>query len=133
MTTGTTASRNFESGNVISRTAGGAIPAYSMVKLDSTEGQVVVTAATTDIAIGVALNTAASGEEVQVQTAGVAPVLVSAAIALAAEVMPNSSGNVTTATGAVRVCGIAESATDTAGQLARIRLCCPSLKALAQS
>ena len=41
--------------------AGEAITAGRALKLDSTEGQVVHTTAITDIVIGVALNTVASG------------------------------------------------------------------------
>ena len=133
MATGTTAHTDFESENIIERTAGGTIAAGSAVMLHTTEGQVVVTDGNTVYAIGVALNTVASGEKVKVQTAGVAKVLVSAGIALGALVMPGASGKIATASGAVSVMGLAESLTDTDGQFARVRLQCPSVKALAQS
>lgn len=133
MATGTTAKRDPESENYIERIAGGTITAGCAVMLHTTEGQVVVTDGNTAIAIGVALNTVSSGEVCKVQTAGIVPATVSAGIALGAEVMPGADGKVATASGAVRVMGIAETLTDTDGQKCQLRLCCPAVKALAQS
>lgn len=133
MATGTTAYSDPETENVIERKAGGAIGAGEVVMLDSTEGQVVVTTGNTSIAIGVAKNTVGSGEKVKIQTAGLAKVKVSAGIALGAEVMPGANGKIATASGAVRVMGVAESLTDTDGQFARVRLALPAVKQLAQS
>lgn len=131
MTTGTTASRNFESGNVCTRTAGGTIPYGALLKLDTTEGQVIVTTAITDLVVGVSMGVYSSGERCEMQTGGVAPVLVGEAIALGAEVMPigTGGGKGASASGATaRSVGVAESATDTDGQYARVRLCIPNVK-----
>jgi predicted RecA/RadA family phage recombinase len=125
MTTGTTAYRDLELGNVTTRKAGAAITAGMVVKLDTTEGQVVKCTAITDKVFGVALNTVASGELVEVQRRGVAKVICGAAIALGAEVMPDSgvAGSVITAAGATAIsCGVAESQSDTLGQLVRVDL-----------
>lgn len=123
MTTGTTASRNLESGNVCTRTAGGTIAYGSLVMLDTTEGQVVVTTGITDVPIGVAMQTVSSGDAVDIQTGGVAPVLISAAVALGAQVMPGASGKAATAAGATAYSiGLAESQGDADGQLIRVRL-----------
>jgi hypothetical protein len=124
MTTGTTAYRDPEEMHVTTRKAGAAISAGMLVKLDSTEGQVVKTTAITDSPIGVALNTVGSGEECRIQTGGVVKVLISAAVSLGAQVMPDSgtAGSAITSSGATAVsCGIAESQGDTAGQFIRVR------------
>lgn len=123
MTTGTTAYIDYETENVVERKAGAAITRGELLKLDSTEGQVVKTTAITEIVFGVALNTAASGEKVKVQRRGVAKVLISAAVALGAEVMPGANGKAATAAGATAVsCGVAESQGDADGQLIRVDL-----------
>jgi predicted transcriptional regulator len=135
MATGTTAKRSYESGNVTTRIAGGTIPKGALVMLHSTEGQVVVTTAITNTPIGVALNAAASGEIVEIQTGGVCQVLVAAGIALGAQVMPDGSGGGKAATAAgatAQSCGLAETLTDTDGQFAQIRFL-PSLKGPANS
>jgi hypothetical protein len=125
MTTGTTASRNYESGNVCTRTAGGTIPYGALVKLDTTEGQVIVTTGITDVPIGVSMGTYASGDRCEIQTGGVAPVLIAAAVSLGAQVMPDSGGGgkCATSSGATAVSiGLAESQGDTDAQLIRVRL-----------
>lgn len=125
MTTGTTAYNDFETGNVTTRKAGGAITRGCLLKLHSTEGEVVVTTAITDIVFGVALNTAASGEMVQVQRRGVAKVLIGEAVALGAAIMPigAATGKAATAAGATAIsCGVAESQGDADGQLIRVEL-----------
>lgn len=123
MTTGTTAYTDYETENVTERKAGGAITRGCLVMLDTTEGQVVVTTGITNLVFGVALNTVASGEKVKVQRRGVAKVLISAAVALGAQVMPGANGKAATAAGATAVsCGIAESQGDTDGQLIRVDL-----------
>ena len=57
--------------------AGGTIPVNTLVKLDSTAGQVVVTTAITSLAIGAAMNSAVAGGLVQVQHGeeGLSPLL----------------------------------------------------------
>ncbi len=121
----TAASNNLESGNVNTYIAGGAIPVNSCVMYDSTEGQVVVTTGITVLCIGVALNTAASGELVQIQTRGVAKVLTSGICTLGVEVVPGASGKCVTnaAAGATAVSfGIAEQTTTADGTVLRVRL-----------
>lgn len=129
---------NFNSLNVsnMSFIAGGAVGINRAVKLDSTEGQVVVTSAITDIAIGVATNSAASGEMVSVQLFGKAKAVASAAISVAAEVMPTGSGSgkVATASGATAVSmGVALSAAGADGDTIEILLACPNVRGSANS
>lgn len=124
MTTGTTAYRDPEAEHVTTRKAGGSITAGHLVKLDTTEGQVIKTTAITDVAIGVSLDTVASGDMVRIQTGGVCKVLIAAAVALGAQVMPDggTNGQCATSSGATAVsCGIAESQGDTQGQMIRVR------------
>lgn len=133
MTTGTTASRNLESGNVATRTAGGAIGYGALLKLHTTEGQVVVTTAITDVVVGVSMGTYASGDRVEMQTGGVAPVLIASAVALGAQVYADAGGSGKAAGAAspgatASSCGLAESQGDADGQLIRVRLCIPNLK-----
>lgn len=130
------ATNNLESGSVNVYVAGGAIEANRLVKYDSTEGQVVVTSAITDIAIGVSLTKAASGQNVEVQTRGVAKVTVSDVVAIGAQLMPTSSGSgkAVTAAGATAVsCGVAEQVSAADGEIVRVRLCTPNLKGPANS
>ncbi len=54
--------------------AGGTIVANTILKFDSADDTVVPAAGATDLAMGVALNAAASGERVDVQLAGIAEV-----------------------------------------------------------
>ncbi len=98
--------------------AGGAIPAKSAVKWSAIDsgGQraVVVTTAITEDVIGFALNTAASGEQVDVVTGNgvIVKGICSAGITAGAQVMPTASGGgkVSTAAGATaKSCGIAMS------------------------
>lgn len=123
MTTGTTAYADYETENICERKAGGAITRGTCLKLDTTEGQVVVTTAITDVVFGIALDTVASGEKVRVQKRGVAKVLISAAVALGAQVMPGANGKCATAAGATAISfGVAESQGDTDAQLIRVDL-----------
>lgn len=125
MTTGTTAKRDYESGNVTSKIAGGTIPRGALVKLHSTEGQVVVTTAITDAVAGVAINAASSGEVVEIQRSGVAIVLAGEAIALGAQIMPigTGGGKAATASGATAVsCGLAETQVDADAQFVQVDL-----------
>ena len=72
--------------------AGGTIVKNRLVKLDSTAGQVIACTAITDIPVGVAKESASSGDMVAIQIAGVAQITASAAVSLGAEVMPTASG-----------------------------------------
>lgn len=76
----------------ISFIAGGSITKDTLVKMDTTAGQVVVTTAITDMAIGAALKTVSSGEIVPVQIFGVAKLTAKAAITTNVEVMPDGAG-----------------------------------------
>lgn len=121
----TAATRNLESGNVTTYIAGGAIPYGSCVMYDSTEGQVVVTTGITVKCIGVAMNTAASGEQVEVQTSGVAPTLTSGICTVGVGVVPGASGKCVTEAGAGATAmsfGIAEQTTTADGTVLRVRL-----------
>jgi len=127
------AAPNLETGHVATYIAGASIAANTLVKMDSTEGQVINTAAITDVAIGVALNTVASGEQVQVQTSGVAKILTTAvAIAtIGSQVMPDGGGGgkIAVAAGATAVSvGLTEQAA-AGSDVIKVRLCVPNLKA----
>jgi hypothetical protein len=131
------AAPNLETGHVATYTAGAAIAANTLVKLSTTEGSVINTAAITDIAIGVALNTCASGDQCQVQVSGVAKVLTTAvAIAtVGTQVMPAAAGGglIEAAAGATAVSvGLTEQAA-TGSDVIKVRICCPNLKAPANA
>lgn len=130
----TTAIQNFQEKGRNTKIAGGAIEANRFVKLDTTQGQVIACTAITDVAIGVSLNKAASGESVQIQTQGEAKVATSAAVAINDQVMCTASGagKCSTAAGATaRSVGLATSATGgTDGELATVLLCVPNLNAV---
>ena len=72
--------------------AGGVIPVNTLVMLDSTAGQVVVTTGITSLAIGAAMNSAVAGGLVQVQQYGIAKLTAKSAITLGDQVMPVGSG-----------------------------------------
>lgn len=84
---------NFMGTKPFTMKAGGAITANRAVMLDA-NGDVVVTTAITDKVIGIALQTVASGEDVEILTVnGVkAKVTTSAAVAIGADVMPTAAG-----------------------------------------
>jgi|CXWL01.1.fsa_nt_gi hypothetical protein len=106
--------------------AGAAIPQYSAVKLHSVEGQVVVTAAITDVTIGFAQDSAAAaGDPVSVATVAgtIAKGIASAAITLGDSVMPGASGKVATAAGVTaKDCGTALKAATADGNVIPILL-----------
>ena len=106
------------------------------MKLDSTEGQVVVCDAITDKAIGVSLHAASSGDTIEIQTGGLAEIEVSAAVALGAEVMCTAagSGKCSTSAGATaRSVGLAENLGSNDGEFIRVRLAVPNLGGPANS
>lgn len=80
--------------------AGGTITKDQVVKLDSTEGQVVAGAAVTDLIIGTAAEGASSGDPVDVYVYGVQLCVAGAAVALGDQLSPTSAGQVITASGA---------------------------------
>lgn len=96
---------------VVTMKAGGAITANRLVKLDSTEGQVVVTTAITDVVFGVALNTVASGAAVSIEVGPTTTkVTAGATITVGQQLMPLASGagKVAVSAGATAVdCGTA--------------------------
>lgn len=96
--------------SLISFIAGGSIEKDRAVKLDSTANQVIASTAITDVIIGFATHSASSGESVAVQTFGKAKAVISASVALNAQLMPTASGagKVSTAAGATaKSCAIA--------------------------
>ena len=98
--------------------AGATIVKNRLVILDSTAGQVISSAAITQVPVGVALEAASTGDTVAVQTDGVAMLTVAAAVSLGAEVSSNSStgGKVIASSGATAVSvGIALAAAATDG------------------
>lgn len=109
--------------------AGGTISKGNILKLDTTAGQVVKTTAITDFVIGVALNDASSGDQVNVATGGIVKVIAAAATTLHAELMPHGStnGQVADAAGATaRSIGVGLAAAGAAGDVIEMFLThCP--------
>ena len=106
--------QNFITGNVIEMEAEAAIVVRRLVKLGTAAGQVIHTAAITDVVVGVSLNSCAAGERVQIQTSGVAEVECASAVTYLDQVMPvgTGAGKVATAAGATaKSCGQAGGAT----------------------
>lgn len=129
-------SNNYETSNVISRIAGGTIAARRLVKLDTTAGQVVACSAITDVAIGVSMHSATSGQTIEIQTRGLAEIETSAAVALGAEVMctASGSGKCSTSAGATaRSVGLAENLSSADAEIIRVRLAVPNLGGPANS
>jgi hypothetical protein len=127
---------NFLGTSPISFVAGGTITQYAMVKLHSTAGQVVVTDAIADLAIGVALTGAATGGTVAVQTFGRAKVVAGDVIALGAQVMCKAAaaGNVLTAAGATaKSVGVALMASGADGDIIEVLLATPNVNGVANS
>ena len=105
---------------VVAMKCNGAVPANSVVKLDTVEGQVLVTTAITEFVFGVAQNTGATGEMISVEIGygAIVKLIATAAIAVGARVMPGALGRVTTSAGATAVdCGVALSACSNAGEV----------------
>lgn len=116
--------------------AGGTVAIHRLVVLDSTAGQCVATSAITNVALGASLNAASSGDNVAVQQHGVALLRLGAGGAtLGAQLMPEASGegDAVIAAGATAVSvGIALKAGDE-GETIPVLLCCPNLRAPANS
>ena len=106
-----TAAPNLLGKNTFSMKAGEDITANRALKL-STEGLVLHTTAITENVIGVAVNTCASGEMVEIQPNGtICKMVPGAAVSIGAQVMPEASGagKVVTAAGATaKSCGFAK-------------------------
>jgi hypothetical protein len=73
--------------------AGGTIVANQIVKFGSADDTVVAAAAATDLALGVSLNAAASGERVEVQLLGIAEVKAGGTIARGDYVVSDANGD----------------------------------------
>lgn len=100
--------QNFITGNVIEMEAEAAIVVKRLVKLGTAAGQVIHTAAITDVVVGVSLNDAAAGGRVKIQVSGVAEVECASAITYLDQVMPvgTGAGKAATAAGATaKSCG----------------------------
>lgn len=126
---------NFLGVSPISFIAGGTIAAHKLVKLDSTEGQVVVTTAISEEVVGVALKSASSGDLVPIQMFGVAKCVANGStIVIGSEVMPEASatGKVALAAGASNNCGLALQASSTDGDVIMVLLR-PGVKSVANS
>jgi hypothetical protein len=130
------ADSNFLGTSLMGFKAGGTIGINRLVKLDSTAGQVVVTSAITDVAIGVATQSATSGDNVPVQVFGKAKVVASGAVSLGDQLMPTSSGSgkVVTAAGATAIsCGVALQAAGADGDTIEALLAVPGVNRPANS
>lgn len=108
-------------------TAGAAITAFRLVKLSAAE-TVILSAATTDLFIGVANEVAAaSGERQDVVLDGIAFVEAGAAVALGAYIGSDASGRGITAAPAAgvnnRILGLALDAASAAGDVIRVLIC----------
>lgn len=126
----TAAVRNYQGSIPNSAIAGGAIPQNVLVMSDSTEGQIVVTTGITSAALGASLGKYATGDVSDYQTDGVAMLTAASAIALNAQVMPDSGGGgkIATAAGATAVSvGIALQAAGGANEVIRVRLSLPNV------
>lgn len=106
--------------------AGAAVSQYRLVKLDSTEGQVVVTSAITDVALGASMEAAtAAGQLIPVQQFGKVKLTASGPISLGDQLMPTGSGSgkVVTASGATaKSIGIALQAAGADGDIIEVQL-----------
>lgn len=102
--------KNYIATHVIEMEAEAAIVVRRLVKLGTAPGQVIHTAAITDVVVGVSLNSCDAGERVQIQTSGIAEVEVGESVAYLAQVMPigTGAGKAATAAGATaKSCGLA--------------------------
>lgn len=109
---------------------GGTVGQFRLVKLDSTEGQVVVTSAITDSAVGASMESGSTGDLIPVQTFGKVKLTASDAISIGAQVMPTASGSgkVVTAAGATaKSIGIALQASGADGDIIEVLLAAPAV------
>lgn len=121
---------NFAGTSPIPFVAGGTIEQYRAVVMDSTAHQVVAGSAIAGVAIGASLTSASSGDQISIQTMGVAKLTASDAITVGAEVMVTASGagKVSIAAGATaRSIGVALSAAGANGDVIDVLLATPAL------
>ena len=118
--------QNFITGNVIEMEAEAIIEPKRLVKLGTAPGQVLETAAITDLVCGVSLNYAAAGARVKIQTSGIAEVVCKAAVTYLDQVMPDGGGDGMCATAAgitAKSCGQAGGTSTTAeGEIQKVWL-----------
>ena len=121
----------------LSFVAGAAISQYRAVKLDSTEGRVVASAAIADLTIGASMNSAAAlGDLVTVQNFGKVKLTASAAISLGDQVMVTAAGagKISTASGATaKSIGVALQAAGADGDVIEVQLAAPNVNGPANS
>ncbi len=130
------ATRNFLGSSPMPAVAGGTIVQNRCVEFSAAPNVVTAADAIADVTIGVSLNGASSGEQLQLQTAGIAILTCSAAITAGAEVMVTASGagKVSTAAGATAL-SIGKALTTTAndGEMVEVLLNIPNVKGAANS
>lgn len=116
--------------------AGASIGVNRAVKLDSTTGQVIVTSAITDSAIGVALIAGSAGDLIPVQQFGKAKLVVSDVVAVGAQLMPTSAGAgkaVTAAGATAKSFAVALQASGADGDTIEVQLGVPAINGPANS
>jgi hypothetical protein len=116
--------------------AGGTIANNVLVKLHSTEGQVVVTTAITDSPLGASMNSAVANGLISVQQFGKVKLTAKAAISLGAQVMPDAGGGglIATAAGATaKSIGIALQAALAENDIIEVQLLVPAVNGPANS
>ena len=108
---------------VQTKVAGAAITRYTCVKNHTTEGQVIMST-DNDEPLGIALETVASGENVRICTAGIAPCTTAGAVALNAVVHPAGAAGIIDDDCADTefALGMAERAATAAGDIIPIRV-----------
>lgn len=129
--------QNLITGNTIEMEAEAAIVAKRLVKLGTAPGQVIHTAAITDVVAGVALNSCAAGGRVVIQTDGIAEVECKSAVTYLDQVMPDGggAGKCATAAGATaKSCGVAGGTSTTAeGEIQKVWLRTLNVNGIANS
>ena len=126
---------NFAGSNPITFKAGAAVPKYRMVKVGAAENEVIHTTAIADVALGVALETVASGEFVPVQILGIGKCVASAAVTLGDKLMltATGAGKVSTSAGAANEVGIALQAATADGDVIMVALSVPNVERIANA
>lgn len=118
-----------DTGTIAPLTAGAAITLNRFVKVGAADNQVILCAAATDIPLGVAKTTVASGAGVGVQLNGVARMEAGAAITRGAQVGPDATGRAIAAIATSGVGGIALEAASAAGEIISVALGSYAVKA----
>lgn len=114
--------------------AGGTITKNQVLKLHTTEGQVVAGGAITDLTIGTALGSASTGDEVDVQIYGIALCEAGAAVALGDQLSATTAGQVITASGATcKNMGVALMPAAAQGDWFSVLLAVPNVNGIVQT